>query len=123
MRSNEKQLLSTDFAVRVLRQADRAIARRRAGLRGVAGAAAVSFLLVGIISLSSLSGTPGALRPEPSYVEPLKVPTSSNDQMDPLAYMFPDATSVARFAAEYSDSSNDTGVDSDMLTALDAGTP
>ena len=113
-----------DFAARVLQAADIAVARRRGFRRTAAGAAAAALMLTGVVAWTSLSGTPDEVRlgREPAYVIASTTPAASNGQSDPLAYMFPDAAPVARFATQYSDESDDAAADSDMLDALDAGT-
>jgi hypothetical protein len=114
-----------DFAACVLAEADAAIARRREVRRAVTAAAAVSLVLIGTISWASLTGRPSEVRRRPetgSVAAAISLP-SSGEQTDALAYMFPDAAPVARFATEYSDATDNGSADRDMLAALDAGTP
>lgn len=111
MTANEIPELGADFAGRVLRTADGIVARRRG-----AAAGAVSIALLALVSWVALTRAEGP--PQPKGPNLAAVDAPQDDRTAALAYLFPDAQPVARFAADYSDDADDTA-DSDSVAPLD----
>lgn len=113
--------LATGFAARVLERVDVIVARRRRVWRVVAGGA-----VIGIVSAATILGTglfPGS-RPSTPGREPVYVQTASDFEFPPpraggpadaLGYLLPDAGPLSRFAAEYSDATDNAGSGEDVL--------
>jgi hypothetical protein len=116
-------VLGADFAARVLDQADR-IRNRRKRIRrmmgGLAAASGVSFAVAWMV----FAGAPQRQRPEPATLPAARVvAVAETGEADALDDFFPDAASVARFAAQYSDETNDEGQDADPLSEEDPSSP
>ena len=113
--------LATDFAARVLERVDVIVARRRRVRRVVAGGIAIGF-----VAAAAILGTdwfPGsktaAPRREPVYVETASdfefPPARAGGTADALGYLLPDAAPLSRFAAQYSDATDNAGSGEDVL--------
>jgi hypothetical protein len=126
MNESSEPRFSPDFAARVLREAEAVLARRRTFRNLVAGGTLVALAAVGTITWVSYSAPNGfGPRPEPAYAwAPDTSQVSSaeqSDQPDALAYLFPDAASVARFAAF--DDTDDPRGDENVLFDQDGPAP
>jgi hypothetical protein len=114
--------LATDFAARVLERVDVIVARRRRIRRVVAGGVAIGFVAAATTILGtdlfpgSKTSTP---RREPVYVETASdfeyPPARAGGPADALGYLLPDAAPLSRFAAEYSDATDNAGNGEDVL--------
>ncbi|HWE06628.1 MAG TPA: hypothetical protein VG274_07960, partial [Rhizomicrobium sp.] len=107
---------------RVLERVDAIVARRRRIRRVVAGGVAIGFVAaaMAILGTEVLPGskTP-APRREPVYVETASdfefPPARAGGPADALGYLLPDAAPLSRFAAEYSDATDNAGSGEDVL--------
>ena len=120
MNANEIPDFGPDFAERVLTKADGIVARRRHVAAG-----AFSFALVAVVAWVAV--TRSAVPSKTTVPDPVArgfavTASAQDDQTDALAYLFPDATPVARFAATDPDEAADSGTDNDVLDPLDDGT-
>jgi hypothetical protein len=113
--------LATDFAARVLERVDVIVARRRRVRNVVAGGVAMGFVAAATILGTGLfpgskTSTP---RQEPVYVETASdfeyPPARAGAPADALGYLLPDAAPLSRFAAEYSDATDNAGSGEDVL--------
>lgn len=112
-------MLSPDFAVRVLARADAIAARRRETRRILAGGGALACAAVAFVSWSSLLRAPDAS--VPPRVPMLVMMASAPDQPDDtaLGVLFPDATPIARFDAQYGDAADSEAANLDVLPGYD----
>ena len=113
--------LATDFAARVLARVDVIVARRRRVRSFVAGGA-----VIGLVAAATILGTdllPVSKTSTPQR-EPVHVETASDFEYAParaagptdaLGYLLPDAAPVSRFAAEYSDATDNASSGDDVL--------
>ena len=103
--------LAADFAARVLDRADRIRNRQKRIRRTVGGLAAASCASFAVAWMVFV-GAPQAQRPGPAPLPAARVlPAGETDEADALEDFFPDAGSVARFAAQYSEETDDTDAD------------
>ncbi|HTT82006.1 MAG TPA: hypothetical protein VMF67_00845 [Rhizomicrobium sp.] len=113
-------VLSEDFADRVLKRADIVIAQRRRFYRAATEAAALFLVSMGVVSWIAISGASKApeMRPGTQSVALLgNFTEAQTEETDALSDFFPDAGSVSRFAAEYSDATDES--DTDLLSDED----
>lgn len=106
MSDDTELVFSSDFTARVLGEADRLVAwrRKRRGLAAFAATAAASgavFLWLIVFPVRPDTG-PSAAVPRLEDVQ-IGITSARSDEPDALGYLFPDAASVAQFAAQYSD--------------------
>jgi hypothetical protein len=103
--------LAADFAARVLDRADRirnGQKRIRRTMGGLAAASCASLAVVWMV----FAGAPQTRRPGPVPLTAARVlPAGETDEADALDDFFPDAGSVARFAAQYSEETDDADAD------------
>jgi hypothetical protein len=113
--------LATDFAARVLERVDVIVARRRRVQQFVAGGVAIGFVAAATILGTDLfpgskTSTP---RREPVYVQTASdfevPPARAGAPADALGYLLPDAAPLSRFAAEYSDATDNASSGDDVL--------
>lgn len=113
--------LATDFAARVLARVDVIVARRRRVRSFVAGGVAVGFVAAAtILGTGSLPGSKTSTpQREAVYVETASdfeyPPARATAPTDALGYLLPDAAPLSRFAAEYSDATDNAGNGEDVL--------
>ncbi|MGH6879082.1 MAG: hypothetical protein ACREHV_17115 [Rhizomicrobium sp.] len=115
--------LSPDFAARVLLRSDVLRARRRTV---VAGVAAASFAAIAAVAWTGFSRLPDAseARREPVTVTVAAAsPANQAEEAAALSYLFPDAGPVARFAAQYSDATDNASDGTDLFADQDADAP
>jgi hypothetical protein len=121
--------LSSDFAARVIRRADRVVARQRQARHAIAATAVVVIAIAA--TYSGLHVSPAPKVPPPaaatdSFADADAGWLSASGQTedaDALDYLFPDAAPMASFADQYAAASYDDGTDSDSQDAeSDSGT-
>ncbi len=113
--------LATGFAARVLERVDVIVARRRRIRSVVAGGVAIGFVAAATILGTGLYPGSKTSTPqrEPVYVETAAEfeypPARAGAPADALGYLLPDAAPLSRFAAEYSDATDNAGGGEDVL--------
>jgi hypothetical protein len=122
---SSEPFLGPDFASRVLSRADVVLAERRRTRRDLAGVAmsVVGAMLVVSGMAAFLVPKDSGDRPQVRYVELASSAASPSDPTDALGYLFPDAAPLAQFSEEYSDASENSAGDEDVLADSDTEAP